>query len=288
MGGYKSTLDNDLWRHEEWVGVTFGIGLDGSIDQYCSIFDAHWGNGIAGSVPRYNQRGNSRLAALAQIGRWNPRPSYSLGAHSLDYGGINLLNARSISTEHEDKGVTNVVWTEAMYLSDVKVKKWCLEELNRYGRTMPVSPEMLVGHFEIDAVNRPYCPGGGYPRPRIYADISGGVDVFVVHDQEAKFQGSLSPGWKGRAWNGPGKMNVNADCDIPLEADMVKLAVRLKTPIAAGAVLAYGNGGGGHAGVLRAGADAATLDVVVKDGWLEFVGTNIVFESVRSVGYWKW
>ncbi|HEX9562833.1 MAG TPA: hypothetical protein VF981_02635, partial [Gemmatimonadaceae bacterium] len=169
MGGYKRTLDNDLWRHENWVGVTFGIGRDGSLDQYCSIFDAHWGNGIAGDVARYD-RSNARLAELEKRGHWIARPSYSRTAHSLDAGGMNILNAGSISTEFEDETLDQP-WTDAMVEMSIRSKLWCLDELETYGMPMVRDLHMVGGHFQIDAVNRPGCPGSHHPKAKVLAAL---------------------------------------------------------------------------------------------------------------------
>jgi len=172
MGGYKRTLDNDVWRHETLTSVHAGIGRDGSLDQYVSIFDAAWGNGIAGAVERYD-RGNARLALIEQQGTWIARPSYSPRAHSLDAGGLNVLNCRTISTEHEDE-TRDQAWTPAMIATSIRWKQWCLEECDRYGVPIVRDVHMLAGHFQIDAVNRASCPGLNWPRALMLEELIGG------------------------------------------------------------------------------------------------------------------
>lgn len=185
MGGYKRTLDDDVWRYANWVGVTAGIGRDGSLDQYCSIFDAHWGNGISGDITRFD-RSNPRLAALEARGVWIPRPLYSRNAKSLDAGGVNVLNAGSIATENEDENQDRP-WPAAQIETNIRWKRWCIEELIREGRPMTIDEHMQAGHFQIDAVNRPGCPGENWPKAEMYAGISAeeeeDVKPFLVFEE---------------------------------------------------------------------------------------------------------
>ncbi len=166
MGGYKRTLDNDQWRHENWVGVHFGIGRDGSIDQYTSIFDASWGNGVAGSRTKYD-RSNPKLAYLETLGTWITVPYAGTTANALVSGNTNVVNCHSISTEHED-ATLDQPWTQEMIEADIKVKRWCLISLALSGIPMEISLDSLVGHFQIDAVNRSNCPGDYWPKIQIF------------------------------------------------------------------------------------------------------------------------
>lgn len=171
MGGYKRTLDDDTWRHDNWIGVHFGIGRDGSIDQYTSIFDASWGNGVVGSKAGYD-RSNPRLAYIESIGNWITTPYAGTTAYALVSGGVNTLNSHSISTEHEDEAVDQL-WTPEMIESDIKVKNWCLQSLIIAGTPMEVTIDSLVGHFQIDSVNRSGCPGDNWPKSQIFSGLEG-------------------------------------------------------------------------------------------------------------------
>lgn len=168
MDGYKRTLDDPAWRETNGVGVHFGIGRDGSISQYTNVFDASWGNGIVGSLERYD-RSNRRLAALEQEGVWRAVP----GGFALVRDGVNVLNSRSISIEHE--GFPGDPWTPEMIEATVRVHAWCLREAMR--SLGPPSPDMLVGHYQIDAVNRSNCPSNAWPRSRIWEEMMSYVEL---------------------------------------------------------------------------------------------------------------
>jgi N-acetyl-anhydromuramyl-L-alanine amidase AmpD len=172
MGGYKRTLDDDTWRHENWVGVHFGIGRDGSIDQYTNIFDASWGNGVSGDY-RLFDRSNTRLRTLEAYGQWLPVTYAGTRAYALISGSINVINSHCITIEHEDENNQSQPWTDAQIESSVRVKEWCLQELASAGMPMEEGDEMLVGHFQIDPINRAHCPGPAWPRARILEDLMG-------------------------------------------------------------------------------------------------------------------
>lgn len=178
MGGYKRTLDDDQWRHANNVGVHFGIGRDGSIDQYTSILDASWGNGVAGSILKYD-RTNPRLAALEGLGNWVSVHYAGTLAYALVSGGTNVINCHTISTEHEDETIDQP-WTPEMIDATIRVKRWCLEALTEAGIEMPVSIDMLAGHFQIDAVNRANCPGDNWPKQGIYDGITYTEDDMAI------------------------------------------------------------------------------------------------------------
>lgn len=172
MGGYKRTLDSDAWRHGNDVGVHAGIGRDGSIDQYTNIFDASWGNGVAGSLAKYD-RHNPRLVQLEGLGVWRTVRYAGATAYALiDTAGVNVINAHTISTEHEDEG-RDQPWPEAMVEATIRWKQWCLDECASVGIEIERDEFMLAGHRQIDGVNRSECPGSHWPRERILEALMG-------------------------------------------------------------------------------------------------------------------
>ena len=183
IAGWKRVLDDPGWREPAGVGVHFGIGRDGSISQYTSIFDASWGNGVAGGrsaadrtgIDRFD-RGNRQLAVLEGQGKWDFTPS-GWWLWRMEGGRqVSVLNTATISTEHEgfpfDQGNFDATWPDAMIEATVKVKRWCLGELQEAGMPMTVDRHLLAGHFQIDGVNRVNCPGPEWPRERILERVS--------------------------------------------------------------------------------------------------------------------
>ena len=183
MAGYKRTLDDDFWRHKNGVSVHFGIGRDGSVDQYTSIFDASWANGVGRPISRYD-RSNPRLAMLETLGTWRAVTMHGYTTYALiSESGVNVINTHSISIEHEDEG-RDQPWTDAMIEATVRVKRWCLHELARAAMPMAVDEHMLVGHYQIDATDRASCPGRHWPRQRILEELVKGGKMPTAEYEE--------------------------------------------------------------------------------------------------------
>lgn len=188
MAGWKSTMDRPGWQDSAGISAHFGIGKDGSISQYVNIFDASYANGLTGThgesrfgIEKYD-RANRHLAAVENTpgARWvfrrlNNVPYWNLVDAA---GGISLLNACSITIEHEGLKPEEA-WTDAMVEADIVVKFWCLQELQRQGfPAIVLDNDAIVGHHQIDPVNRPNCPGAGRPRANVLQrliDLVGGV-----------------------------------------------------------------------------------------------------------------
>ncbi len=168
MGGFKSTMDNHAWLEASGISAHFGIGKDGSISQYVSIFEAAYCQGLVGRTSVNDRRGidlyNRANPRLAQIEMEAASNWHSAGNNwTLSIGSANAWNIRAISTEHEGQN-QNDPWTDAMVEADVAVKRWCNQELVANGYApIPYSTEGIVGHCDIDHINRPYCPGPGRP-----------------------------------------------------------------------------------------------------------------------------
>jgi N-acetylmuramoyl-L-alanine amidase len=79
--------------------------------------------------------------------------------------GINP-NFRTVSIEHE--GLTGQAFTNAQFQATLALHKWLTRTFN-----IPVDRVHLVGHYMIDSVNRPYCPGGGFPWGRLLDELKG-------------------------------------------------------------------------------------------------------------------
>ncbi len=89
------------------------------------------------------------------------KPSWSL------YDGTNP-NRYTIGIEHE--GYPNEELTEAQYQATL----WLHQELIRK-YSIPIDEEHIIGHYRIDSVNRPNCPGPKFPWERLFNDLRMGV-----------------------------------------------------------------------------------------------------------------
>lgn len=129
----------------------FTVGKQGEIEQYVSIKDTAYANGL-----RWDN------------GIWrNPR---GVQVTPVWQGLIPAVNPNyyTISIEHE--GFFGEPWTEPMYLSNLKLLRWIRDET---GLTY-LHGDSLIGHSDFDNIDRPNCPGPNAPFDRMLADLNGG------------------------------------------------------------------------------------------------------------------
>ncbi len=90
------------------------------------------------------------------------RPDWSL------YDGSNPNpNLYTLSIERE--GLAGDGLTEEQYQATL----WLHRQLvDRWG--IPVDRDHIIGHYRIDSVNRPNCPGQGFPWDRLFRDLERG------------------------------------------------------------------------------------------------------------------
>jgi hypothetical protein len=156
-GGFYSTLTTPSFWNGEGLSVHFAISRKGDVAQIVNIFDTAYAQGLTTKVtwPPY-----------AQMGYRNP-------------------NGYLISTEHEDAvtvdGHTVFIagseWTPEQYDADLRVKRWCIEEVKRVtGHDMlTFGLDSLAGHHMFDPVNRAECPGRLWReqyRASLFADLT--------------------------------------------------------------------------------------------------------------------
>lgn len=105
------------------------------------------------------------------------KPSWSL------YDGTNP-NRYTIGIEHEGQPgdeLTEEQYQATLWLHRQLITKWGI----------PVDPDHIIGHYRIDSVNRPNCPGHGFPWDRLFSDLKEeGKEIQAVTirvgDQELK------------------------------------------------------------------------------------------------------
>lgn len=196
-GGFYSTLiDPGFWQGAG-VFVHFMIARDGRIAQGANIFDSPYAQGRLGpqvTWPPYDL-----------MSRRNP-------------------NGYLISTEHEDAEtvngrtvfVPNAAWTPEQYAADLKVKRWCIEEVHRVtGKNlMRFGIDSLTGHHMFDGVNRAQCPGPAWRneyRHQLYADL-----VQLPAEEEDDMLIKNPDGSPKQGWNNEGNRMVLYNSSIPV------------------------------------------------------------------------
>jgi N-acetyl-anhydromuramyl-L-alanine amidase AmpD len=119
----------------------FGVSKKGEIYQFVNIEDSAWANGLTNGIE------NATAEVVLKKGK-NINPNWY-----------------SVSIEHEG------VWAETKgKLTDEQLKatKWLHKYIieyvyEKYGHRIEPSSKTIIGHYEIDKKQRPYCPGELFP-----------------------------------------------------------------------------------------------------------------------------
>jgi N-acetyl-anhydromuramyl-L-alanine amidase AmpD len=101
--------------------------------QFMSIDVAAWGNGV---VSRANPHTPAWLRKRIDAGE-NP-------------------NNFTVSIEHERDWPYSTAWDEEIIQESMLLNRWLAE----VKPTIPRDRDHFIGHYQIDHINRPFCPGG--------------------------------------------------------------------------------------------------------------------------------
>lgn len=127
----------------------FCIGKDGAIEQYVSVNDTAYANGLAWKDGQWYNPAGKAVQPMWQdlIPKVNP-------------------NLYTISIEHE--GYPADKWTEAMYDANNRLLLWLAEQFD----LTYVPHRTLIGHCEIDPVDKANCPGPHVEYARMALEVA--------------------------------------------------------------------------------------------------------------------
>lgn len=147
----------------------FVIAKDGRIAQLVSVNDSAWANGLAW-----------------QNNQWVNPSGHPVNPSWQDIvPGVNP-NLYTISVEHE--GLYTDQWTPEMYATNNRLMQWLSTQFGAIDAStfFPFVPHRnLIGHYEIDPVDRPNCPGPNVDYARIASDSNTGVLLGQVKPQSS-------------------------------------------------------------------------------------------------------
>jgi N-acetyl-anhydromuramyl-L-alanine amidase AmpD len=141
----ESSIESaDGWFHntDSQVSAHYGVARDGRVYQWVKEEDTAWANGIVN----------------------HPQTAISWIADKVVNQGIDA-NYFTVSIEHE--GYTGKAFSETQYQATLWLHR---QIIARHG--VQVDRQHLNGHFEIDSINRPNCPGSAFPWDRLMKDLA--------------------------------------------------------------------------------------------------------------------
>jgi hypothetical protein len=78
----------------------------------------------------------------------------------------NKINPNRLTVSIEHEGRTGEEFPEAQYQATLFVHKKIIQQFG-----IPIDRFHIIGHYQIDSLNRPMCPGTGFPWNRLIADL---------------------------------------------------------------------------------------------------------------------
>ena len=125
------------------------------------------------------------------------KPNWSL------YDGSNP-NRYTIGIEHE--ALPGERLTEMQYQATLWLHK---QLIAKHG--IPIDEDHIIGHYRVDSVNRPNCPGPGFPWQRLFSDLKEGEEVVYKTFEDVPDWGKplVKKLIDRKSLTGDGKGNIN-------------------------------------------------------------------------------
>jgi N-acetyl-anhydromuramyl-L-alanine amidase AmpD len=160
-----------LCNPDAQASAHFVVAQDGRVSQLVELTDGSWCNGTSTDAASKVFYGKSSLAAVRE------RKTNA--------------NYYTVSIEHEG------VWAnahgklpDAQLAATIELIKHIRSEVKRiYGVDIPLDREHIVGHYQVDPITKPNCPGANFQFDEIIATLKGTV---VTPSQPSSNTGSFS------------------------------------------------------------------------------------------------
>jgi N-acetyl-anhydromuramyl-L-alanine amidase AmpD len=162
MAGTLASTDGWFHNADSGVSAHFGIGRKGEIYQWVSVDDMAWANGLG-----YESDGRPFVLG-------------SNGSHIIEKPDLsntwmkqvitNRINPNYLTISIEHDGQTGEAFTEDEYKATLHLHRFLIQRYN-----IPPLREHFIGHFQVGAVNRAFCPGKAFPWDRLMNDLGIGT-----------------------------------------------------------------------------------------------------------------
>lgn len=126
------------------VSAHFGVAKDGRIWQWVAVTNSAWANGPINNPDK-------SIQWIVDADKHNINP-----------------NRLTISIEHEGK--TGELFTQKQYDATLWLHQKLIKENN-----IALDGKHIIGHFQLDSVTRPNCPGKGFPWEQLLMDLQNTV-----------------------------------------------------------------------------------------------------------------
>ena len=155
VGSFTSAINTFMNKGCE-VSSHFIISKTGEVAQMVDLQNGAWGNGTTIN---------------------NDKRDYRKSASRLVRERKTNANYFTYSIEHENAG--GGVLTEAQLKASIEVHKFIISEAKRlYGIDIPIDSDHIIGHCDVNPINKPNCPGANFPFSKILTALKGGSNYY--------------------------------------------------------------------------------------------------------------
>ena len=148
-GGTFTSAINTFMNKSCEVSSHFIVSKAGEIAQMVDLRNGAWCNGTSTS----GDKRDYRKATNPLVRSRNANANYY-----------------TISIEHENMGGGNL--TPAQLSATIELHKYIIEQVKSiYGTDIQADRQHIIGHYEINPITRPACPGASFPFDKIILGI---------------------------------------------------------------------------------------------------------------------
>lgn len=133
----------------------FVVSKNGSITQLVDLREASWCNGTSTSPSKNTYYGKSTLQNVR-----NRRTNANYYTITIEHEGFSNRGQGKLT----DKQFKATVWLHKYIRNEIKYI---------YGIDIPVDREHIVGHYQINPITKPNCPGQNFQFNQLIAELKG-------------------------------------------------------------------------------------------------------------------
>lgn len=168
-GTYDGTI-SWLCNPKSQASAHFVVSKNGEITQLIDLKEAAWGNGTSTDPKKNNHYSKSSLKIVRD--RKTNANYYTI---SIEHEGFYKDSYGALTPEQLEA----TIWLHRYIINEVK---------KIYGIEIPLDREHIVGHYQIDPVRKPNCPGKAFQWDKLIEGLKEGV-IDMVLEQWQKEMG---------------------------------------------------------------------------------------------------
>lgn len=159
-----------LCNPKSGASAHFVVSKKGEITQLVDIKEAAWANGTSTDPTKKNFYGNSSLEIIR-----NRKTNANYYTISIEHEGFYKDGYGALTPEQLEA----TIWLHRYIIDEVK---------KIYGIEIPIDREHIVGHYQIDPIRKPNCPGKAFQWDKLIEGLKEGV-IDMVLEQWQKEMG---------------------------------------------------------------------------------------------------